>query len=91
MKYVNSGGLFHRKKTSDKAPDMGGEILLTQELIDSLPRDADGDMTLAISGWVRQSAKGEFVSIKASAPWNGGNNTQPKKEIKEDDIPDPWA
>jgi hypothetical protein len=91
MKYVNSGALFSRKKSSDKAPDMGGDILLTQELLDSLPRDADGDLTLSVSGWVRQSPKGEFISLKASAPWNGGAKPQPKKEIVEDDIADPWA
>ena len=84
MKYVNSGALFSRKKTSDKAPDFGGDLLISADLIKSLPRDADGDIKIELAAWVRQSAKGEFFSLRASAPF------QSKKE-KEDAIPDPWA
>jgi hypothetical protein len=93
MKYVNTGALWKRQKKSDKAPDMGGEILLTQELIDSLPRDADGDLRLEVSAWVRQTAKGEFLSLRAAKPYNA-EQTKPAKPVKkeiEDDIPDPWA
>lgn len=92
MKYTNSGALWKRQKRNDKAPDMGGEILLTQELIDSLPRDEDGDLRLEISAWIRQTAKGEFLSVKAAKPYNAESPKQyAKKEVKEDDIPDPWA
>lgn len=91
MKYTNSGALWKRQKRSDKAPDMGGEILLTQELIDSLPRDEDGDIRMEISAWVRQTAKGEFLSLKAAAPYNATNAKPVKKEIVEDELPDPWS
>lgn len=92
MKYTNSGALWKRQKKSDKMPDMGGEVLLTQELIDSLPRDEDGDLRLEISAWIRQTAKGEFLSLKAAKPYNADSapRPQPKKEI-EDELPDPWA
>lgn len=90
MKYVNSGALWKRAKKSDKAPDMGGEVLLTQELIDSLPRDDDGDIRLELSAWIRETAKGEFLSLRAQKPYNA-SPSKPLKEIKEDDIPDPWS
>jgi hypothetical protein len=89
VKYTNSGALWKRQKRNDKAPDMGGEVLITQELIDSLPRDADGDIRLEISAWTRQTAKGEFLSLKVAKPYNA-ETVKPKKEI-EDDLPDPWA
>lgn len=89
MKYTNTGALWKRPKRNDKAPDMGGEVLLTQELIDSLPRDEDGDIRMELSAWIRKTAKGEFLSIRVSKPWNS-DKPQQKKEI-EDDIPDPWA
>jgi hypothetical protein len=90
-KWVNSGALFRRQKTKEKSPDMSGDILLSRDLLNSLPKDSDGDLTLSISAWKQSGPKGEFLSLKASAPWNGGANPQPKKEIVEDDIADPWA
>ena len=92
MKYPNSGALWKRQKRNDKAPDMGGEVLITQELLDSLPRDEDGDLRLEVSAWVRQTPKGEFLSLKVAKPYNADSPKQyTKKEVKEDDIPDPWA
>ncbi len=93
MKYTNSGALWKRQKKNDKAPDMGGELLLTQDLIDSLPRDEDGDIRLEVSAWVRQTAKGEFLSLKAAKPYNAAPSrpVTAKKDIEEDELPDPWA
>jgi len=90
VKYTNSGALWKRMKKNDKAPDMAGDILITQELIDSLPRDADGDLKIEVSGWIRQTAKGEFISLRVSKPWDSGN-AKPAKKDTEDDIPDPWS
>jgi hypothetical protein len=88
VKYTNSGALWKRQKRNDKAPDMTGDILITQELIDSLPRDADGDIRIEVSAWIRQTAKGEFLSLRVAKPWN---SDKPAKKETEDDIPDPWA
>lgn len=90
MKYTNSGALWKRQKRSDKAPDMGGEVLITQELLDSLPRDEDGDLRLEVSAWIRQTAKGEFLSLKVAKPYNAESSKQTKKET-QDDLPDPWS
>lgn len=89
MKYPNSGALWKRQKRNDKAPDMQGDILITKELIDSLPRDEDGDFRVEVSAWIRQTPKGEFLSLRVSKPWNP--DAKPVKKETEDDIPDPWA
>jgi len=87
--YKNSGALFNRAKKADKHPDMGGEMTISPDLLNSLPRDSDGDIRIALSAWKSQGPKGVYLRVIPSAPWEGSNQ-QTKKET-EDDLPDPWA
>jgi hypothetical protein len=89
--YKDSGALFNnRKKTTDKHPDMTGEITVSRKLFNSLKEDADGDVKIALSVWKAQGPKGPYLRVIPSAPWDGGQ-TQPQRKEPQDDIPDPWA
>jgi hypothetical protein len=88
--YKNSGGLFNREKKGDSHPDMGGEMTITQELLDSLPRDSDGDIRIALSVWKAQGPKGVYLRVVPSAPWDGSQTKTYKKETKNE-LPDPWS
>lgn len=90
--YKDSGALFkNNKKTTDKHPDMTGEITLSPKLLNSLKEDDDGDVRISLSVWKAEGAKGAYLRVIPSAPWEGSKTQPQRKEIKEDDIPDPWA
>ena len=56
-KYPNAGAMFLRQKRSEKSPDMGGDIILSGDLLDYIIRCAErGDeCKVELSGWKRKT------------------------------------
>lgn len=69
----DSGALFNnRKKTSQNAPDMNGNITLSPKLVQYLnEKMARGEpLSLDISGWRKRSGQGmEFLSLSIKEKW----------------------
>ena len=72
--YPNSGALFPNKKSQPASPDMTGELTVNADLLKSCPRDEQGNVVIRLAAWDREGQRGNFYSIKASAP------QAPKKE-----------
>lgn len=62
----NSGTLFlNDQKTSDRAPDMSGRLLIGKDLIPAIERGE----TLRIAAWEKQTSNGgSLLSIAVSEP-----------------------
>ena len=74
----NSGALFrnNKKQEGDKLPDYNGTIKIN-------------GVEKQIAGWVRQGAKGSFLSLKISEPYKkplDAKVVKPKTE-DSDDLP----
>lgn len=69
----DSGALFNnRKKTSQNAPDMNGNITLSPKLVQYLnEKMARGEpLSLDVSGWRKRSGQGmEFLSLAVKEKW----------------------
>lgn len=84
-KYPNSGALFDaQNRVHPNSPDKSGDISVDkthlQALMDETPEDF---VKIKLSGWVKQSGKGEFLALKI--------NTYKKPEVAPQamHIPEP--
>lgn len=70
----NSGTLFlNDQKTSDRAPDMSGRLLIGKDLIPAIERGE----TLRIAAWEKQTSNGgSLLSISVSEPQNRDDSPQ---------------
>lgn len=71
--YPNSGSMHARQKRSQNAADMGGDFLLSDDVLDYVINQANlgGDVKLEISAWRRQSRSGNtFWSLKIQTPYS---------------------
>ena len=77
-KQDNSGALFrnNKKQEGDKLPDYNGTIKIN-------------GVEKQIAGWVRQGAKGSFLSLKISEPYKKPLDAKVVKTKTEDsdDLP----
>jgi hypothetical protein len=69
--YPNSGALFSQQKKSQNAPDMNGNIVISEDVLDYVLKMAQqGEVKLEISGWRRQAQSGvNFLSLKVQTPY----------------------
>lgn len=91
--YPNSGALFtNNKKTSKNSPDREGSIAIgvdvIQQMVDSVNRGED--VTLRLSGWLKEGKNGPFLSLKAEVQgaWKkaaGQSQAAPKESFDPDD------
>jgi hypothetical protein len=69
--YPNSGALFSQQKKSQNSPDMTGNVVVSEDVLDYILNHANqGEVKLEISGWRRQAQSGtNFVSLKINIPY----------------------
>lgn len=72
----NRGALFARQKRSANAPDMGGEITLSGEVLDYILDEArqGRDPKVSLSAWRKQGNSGPMMSLSVQKPWDGGQS-----------------
>ena len=91
-KYPNSGALFkNARKTSDKHPDMTGNIELGEDLLRELLAlaKAGKPIKVDVSAWSKATKAGDkFLSLQVKKAWErqeGGGGGW-KKDL-DDDVP----
>lgn len=88
-KYPPRGALFiNRKKTSDKHPDMQGNLEISRELLGELVAQAKAGkpIKMDLSAWSKQSDKaGKWLSMSASKPYEKQEQARPR--YSDDDAP----
>lgn len=88
--YPNSGALFREEeKRSDKAPDWKGYVELDKDMLKVLIEFAKTGkpIKLELGGWIKEGRKGEFVSLKASKPYEKPAGAPSRGRDLDDDIP----
>jgi hypothetical protein len=74
QRFPNSGAIFPvRQKKSDNSPDMTGNILIADDVLDYIMREAEkgGDVKMELSAWVRTGRNNNtFTSIKLNIPYD---------------------
>lgn len=74
QRFPNSGALFSvREKRSDNSPDMTGNILIADDVLDYIMREAEkgGDVKMELSAWIRTGRNNNtFTSIKLNIPYD---------------------
>ena len=88
------GVLFQREKKKSNYPDMGGNIILSQDLLEHLNEQlSQGEpLKLDIAAWkkVPRSGGDPFLSISVSKPWVPDGDQPKKPAKKKDDFTAPW-
>ena len=71
--FPNSGSMHVRQKRSDKAPDMGGDFTIENEVlayIVQMAQQGARSVSLEISGWNRMGRNNQhFMSISVNTPY----------------------
>lgn len=70
--YPNSGALFNRKKASERAADMGGDLTFEGEVLDYILRCVENrePVKIELAAWRRSSnSAGGWLSLKAEIPY----------------------
>jgi hypothetical protein len=74
QRYPNSGALFPvKQKRSDNSPDMTGNILIADDVLDYILREAEkgDDVKMELSAWIRTGRNNNtFTSIKINIPYD---------------------
>ena len=79
--YFNSGALFKTTdKKSEKEPDYRATIQLDEDTLDAIIASSG---KIKIAGWLRDSAKGKFVSLLVSAD----NYVKPETKPVQNNAP----
>jgi hypothetical protein len=85
-KYYGGALFMNRNKTSDKQPDVSGDVEISMDLLKVLVTLAkEGQpLKMRMAGWVKEGRSGKFYSISLSE--NKASNPKPKVAL-DDDIP----
>jgi hypothetical protein len=85
-KYYGGALFMNRNKTSDKQPDVSGDVEISMDLLKVLVTLAkEGQpLKMRMAGWVKEGRSGKFYSISLSE--NKASNPKPKFAL-EDDVP----
>jgi len=70
--YPPGGVLFpNRRKTTDKHPDMTGNLEISKDLLKELLEAAKAGkpIKMDVSAWSKTGNSGKFLSLKASKAW----------------------
>lgn len=74
--YPNTGVMFDRRpekiagNRAEKASDFGGEFEISDDVLQYIMQNArSGKVKLEIAGWIKQGAKGMFLSLKLQTPY----------------------
>lgn len=94
-KYPPRGALFRNKnKTSDKHPDLRGDLEISREVLQELVnRSKEGkELKMEVSAWKKHSDKaGPWLSLAASKPYEktGNFSASPRRSSSsmDDDAP----
>lgn len=67
---TNRGMLFPRRKTSDKSPDLGGDIEIGKDLLDYIVNEArhGGNVKVSVIAYRKQIKSGTGLSLVALIP-----------------------
>lgn len=67
-KYPNSGALFDaNNRVHPSSPDKNGDISIDKSLLQEMMAETpENFVKIKLSGWMRQSARGEFISLKVN-------------------------
>jgi hypothetical protein len=89
MDYPNSGALWpNKKKLTDKHPNVQGSVKLERGFLKELMSNTDNEIIeVALSGWTREYDGGKFISLKATKPFVKGEQSKPKPQEDDDEIP----
>jgi hypothetical protein len=85
--YPPGGVLFpNRRKTTDKHPDMTGNLEISKDLLKELLEAAKAGkpIKMDVSAWSKTGNSGKFLSLKASKAWEKQAATS---DSFDDDIP----
>ena len=79
-KYPNSGIFFYTppsKKTNPKQPDYNGKLDIGVDLLQHLVslHQQGKDLTVDLSGWRKEGAKGPFLSLAVRPAWEKGQSS----------------
>lgn len=86
-KYYGGALFINRNKTSEKAPDLSGDVEINMETLKVLVELAKKNQPLKMrmAGWVKEGKNGKFYSIQLS---ESKQQDKPKpKPAFDDDIP----
>lgn len=87
--YYNSSALFKvRDKKSEKAPDYNATIQLDSDTLDAIVKSGG---KIRVAGWLREGAKGKFVSLMLTADdYVKPDSTEANDYSKHDDNISPF-
>lgn len=74
----NRGAMFPRQKKSDRSPDMGGDITITDDVLDYIVQNArSGSVKISVSAW-RAMSRGNkaFTKLAVSVPFERDEQPQ---------------
>lgn len=86
--YPNSGAMFGRNKTSDKAADMGGDFTLEDDVLDYilLCVERRRPIKLEIAGWKRRTRDGgQMLSLKIQTPYEERGGAPQRQQSRGND------
>lgn len=85
-KYYGGSLFINRTKTSEKQPDLSGDVEITMDLLKYLVEKAKKgeDLKMRVACWVKEGRSGKFYSISLSEE---RAKIQPKANAFDDDIP----
>lgn len=92
--YPNSGALFNRKKASERAADMGGDLTFEGEVLDYILRCVENrePVKIELAAWRRSSnSAGGWLSLKAEIPYEirkGQSSSRPAQGTYPRQQPD---
>ena len=82
----NTGTLWPNKKTSEKHPDVRGDIFIDRDFIEKLLRSSKEDLIkVQVAGWTKMGAGKKYLSLRLSEPYVKEEPRQ--SSIDESDVP----
>lgn len=87
-KYPDSGALWNNEKSSSKQPDMTGSVEISRELAKEIHDQLkeNGEASIRLAAWWNAGRKGNFLSVKVSAPMKKKPEPQLNQDM-DDEIP----
>lgn len=88
-KYYGGALFINRNKTSEKQPDLSGDVEINMELLKALVELAKKNepLKMRMAGWVREGKNGKFYSVQLAEDNKRQERPKPKAPSFDDDIP----